>query len=90
VVDGLKFVSVTECDVTSEVPTAEIIPYEAVIPNSTWSVALSLVFHVIVAEVLVIAVAVTAEISGAPGAVVVKVKVDEVPVVPAEFTDSAR
>jgi hypothetical protein len=82
-------VRVTVCDVTYAVPAAETIPYEEVIPYSTWSVDPSFVLHVIVAEVLVIALAVTAEITGAPDAVVVKVKFADVPVVPAEFVDNA-
>jgi hypothetical protein len=58
------------------------------VPNPTWDVEGWSVVQVIVAELLVMAVAVTEEITGAPAIeMVVKVKLADVAVVPEEFVD---
>ncbi len=88
VVPGFRLVMVTVCVVVSAVLRVEFVPYAVVVPYSTCVLADWSVVQVMVAEVVVIAVAVRAVMTGA-AAIVVKVALAEVARVPAELAERA-
>jgi hypothetical protein len=88
VVPAVSPVSVTECDVTSELLNIDNEPYETVVPYSTCEVDAWSVVQVIVAVLDVMPVALTALITGAGAAVVANVKFPDVTSVPPELVDS--
>ena len=90
-VPGVRPESATVCDVTSELFSADRVPYDAVVPYSICVVEAWSVVQVMVAEVDVTLLEVTAVITGAAAAAaeVEKVRFAEVATVPAEFFDNA-
>jgi hypothetical protein len=82
-------VSVIVCDVNSELFAPDHSVYEVVVPNPTCDVDAWSVVQVIVAEVVVMFVAVTEEITGAPVAVVVKMKLADTVCNPTASVDMA-
>lgn len=80
---------VTECDVDNALLSGDCDPYAVVVPNETCVVAACSVVQVMVAELALIAVAVTDEIIGAGSAGVAKVKFAEVVEMPPPLTEMA-
>ena len=82
VVDAVRPVSVTECEVTSVLLSVDKDPYAVVVPYFTCVLDAWSVVQLMAADVEVMLAAVTALNTGAGSAMVANVKFVEVPVVP--------